>query len=150
MVLGPLVWLSATAVLGVLAVSICTAVGARQGVRRFQRERGLRSGRLGQWRLGPASWCRPGDLSSGEKNVNRKILFLSGFVLTAAIFALLLWAPDVGEPSPAPQVVQDGITVSSTEGPVATWGRGLERPVEAAVTVDAVAPVVNSTARGAR
>ena len=75
---------------------------------------------------------------------------MSGFVLTAAIFALLLWAPDVGEPSPAPQVVQDGITVSSTEGPVATWGRGLERPIEAAVTVDAVAPVVNSTARGAR
>ena len=111
---------------------------------------GLGSTRRGQLPPGLASWRRPGDLSSGEKNVNRKILFLSGFVLTAAIFALLLWAPDVGEPSPAPQVVQDGITVSSTEGPVATWGRGLERPVEAAVTVDAVVPVVNSTARGAR
>ena len=31
MVLGPLVWLSATAVLVVLAVSICTAVGSEAG-----------------------------------------------------------------------------------------------------------------------
>ena len=67
---------------------------------------------------------------------------MSALFLAAAIFALLLWAPKVGEPSPGPQVVQDGITVTSTEGPVATWGRGLDRPGEASIRVDSVGSVV--------
>ena len=76
------------------------------------------------------------------KKPNRKPILFSSLALAVAVFALLLWAPDVGDAAPAPQVVQDGITATSTEGTVATWGRGLQRPVEAAVTVEAVVPVV--------
>ena len=39
------------------------------GVHRSRRARGLGSGRPGQWPLGPASWRRPGGLSSGASNV---------------------------------------------------------------------------------
>ena len=81
------------------------------------------------------------------KNVNRKPVVLFAFVLAAAIVALLLWSPEVGESAPAPQVVQDGITVTSLQGPVATWGRGLVQPAESGVTVDADVPVVSSTGR---
>ena len=56
-------------------------------------------------------------------------------MLATTMVALLLRSPDAGDFVPAPQVVQDGIMVMSPQGPVATWGRGLEGPVEAAIVV---------------
>ena len=69
MVLGPLVWLAATAVLVVLAVSICTAVGSEAEGPQVLAGEGLGSTRPGQWAPGLASWRRLGDLSLGASNV---------------------------------------------------------------------------------
>ena len=78
------------------------------------------------------------------KIVNRKPILFSSLALAAVVAGRVLSASGAGDPLPvpAPQVVQDGITVTSTAGPVATWARGLEQPVEAGVTVGSVAPVI--------
>ena len=51
------------------------------GVHRSRRERGLGSGRPGQWPLGPASWRRPGGLSFGVSNVQNTGAVSAGALL---------------------------------------------------------------------
>ena len=74
------------------------------------------------------------------KRLNRKSILLSAVVLAAVVVGLLLWSPDAGEPAPAPQVVQDSITLSSPQGPVAMWGGSLVRPLESDITVYSDSP----------
>ena len=69
-------------------------------------------------------------------------MLLSCLVLASVVVAVLLWAGGTGATGPEPKELQHGITVSSPLGHVTTWSRGLGPPVEAGVTVDAVAPVV--------
>ena len=76
------------------------------------------------------------------KNALSKPMLLSCLVLASVLVAVLLWAGGTGATGLEPRELQHGITVSSPSGHVTTWGRGLGPPVEAGVTVDAVAPVV--------
>ena len=65
----------------------------------------------------------------------------SGFV------ALLMWTYQLAEPVLESPPARDGIQVSSAEGLVATWGRGLEVPSEGSIRVDSTAPVVTSSGK---
>ena len=81
------------------------------------------------------------------KNLNRKPILFSSLALAAVIVGLLLWSPDTGEPAPASQPVQDGITVISPQGPEAVWGGSLARPLESDITVDSDSPLVISSGK---
>ena len=62
------------------------------------------------------------------KNVSRKAVLFCVFLLVLQSVALLSHSESTGVQGTSPPAVQDGVAVSSSEGPVATWGRGLDAP----------------------
>ena len=74
--------------------------------------------------------------------LSRKAVLFCVFLLVLQSVALLSHSEPTGVQGTTPRAVQDGVAVTSSEGPVATWERRLDAPVGYGAVTEPNAPMV--------